>query len=471
MWMNDPNGMVYFQGEYHLFYQYNPDDTVWGPMHWGHAISRDLVNWQHLPIALYPDENGTIYSGSAVIDWHNTAGLGKEAMIAVFTQVNGDRQSQSFAYSNDRGRTWEKYEGNPVIPATDDFRDFRDPKVFWYGDQESGHWVMAVSGGPTILFYTSSDLKNWKPSGGFGFGYGANGNVLETPDLFQLPVDGGPETRWVLTAGVASGGPAGGTGTQYFIGGFDGQTFTSENPKDTVLWSDFGADYYAAQSWNDEPNGRRLMVGWMNNWQYATDIPTSTWRGTFTAPRELSLVKTLDGIRLVQQPIPELKNLRCEHWAWNDGTVTPGTNLLSDLRGETLEIDAEFQIKSQVDCFGFCVRKGEGEYTTIGYRVEDKQLFVDRTHSGGSDFNDGFARCHSADMAPVESVIRMHIFVDRSSLEVFGNDGLVVFSERIFPRKESLGLEIFTDGGDSVLNFLDVYELKAAIFMVLSNTN
>ena len=153
MWMNDPNGMVYFQGEYHLFYQYNPDDTVWGPMHWGHAISRDLVNWQHLPIALYPDENGTIYSGSAVIDWHNTAGLGKEAMIAVFTQVNGDRQSQSFAYSNDRGRTWEKYEGNPVIPATDDFRDFRDPKVFWYGDQESGHWVMAVSGGTTILFF------------------------------------------------------------------------------------------------------------------------------------------------------------------------------------------------------------------------------------------------------------------------------------------------------------------------------
>jgi fructan beta-fructosidase len=471
MWMNDPNGLVYYQGEYHLFYQYHPSDTLWGPMHWGHAVSRDLVNWQHLPIALYPDENGTIYSGSAVIDWHNTAGFGREAMIAIFTHVNGDCQSQSVAYSTDRGRTWDKYEGNPVIPSAQNLQDFRDPKVFWYDDQKCSHWVMAVSGGPTILFFTSPNLKNWRPSGEFGFGYGENGSVLETPDLFQLPVDGGPETRWVLTAGISSGGPAGGTGTQYFIGGFDGQVFISENPKDTVLWSDFGADYYAAQSWNDEPNGRRLMVGWMSNWQYATDIPTSTWRGTFTVPRELSLVKTLDGIRLVQQPVSELENLRCEHWAWNEGAVTPGSNILSDLCGETLEIDAEFQINSQVESFGFRVRKGEGEHTTIGYRVEDKQLFVDRTHSGQSDFNDDFACPLFTDMTPNDSVIGMHIFVDRSSLEVFGNDGLVVFSERIFPRKESLGLEIFTEGGDIVLNFLDVYELKAATFGVLADTS
>ena len=257
--MNDPNGLVYYQGEYHLFYQYHPGSSVFGLMHWGHAVSRDLVNWQHLPIALYPDDVGAIFSGSAVIDWNDTAGFGKEAMVAVFTHDKAGRQMQSLAYSTDRGQTWTKYGANPVIEPPKNIKNFRDPKVFWYDEGGgAGHWVMAVAAGDIILFYTSPDLKNWTPSGGFGLGFGSTAGVWETPDLFKLPVDGGPESRWVLTVGLGGGAPAGGTGVQYFIGDFDGKTFTSENPKSTVLWADYGADFYAAQGWNDAPNGRHL---------------------------------------------------------------------------------------------------------------------------------------------------------------------------------------------------------------------
>ena len=321
-WMNDPNGLVYYDGEYHLFYQHNPDDTVWGPMHWGHAVSNDLVNWQYLPIALYPDEIGTIFSGSAVVDWQDTAGFGAEALVAIFTHAAGNRQMQSLAYSTDRGRTWQKYDGNPVIEPPNNIRNFRDPKVFWYDENGGvGHWVMSVAAGNIILFYTSPDLVNWESSGGFGLGYGAMCGVWETPDLFELPVDGGPETRWVLAVGIGGCAPGGGSGVQYFVGDFDGEAFTSENPKDTVLWADFGADFYAAQSWSDAPEDRRIWLAWMNNWPYAQDIPTSTWRGAFTIPREVALTTTPQGIRLAQQPVPELAERRGEHRHWENETV------------------------------------------------------------------------------------------------------------------------------------------------------
>ena len=323
-WMNDPNGLVYFEGEYHLFYQYHPESNLWGPMHWGHAVSADLVNWQHLPIALYPDERGMIFSGSAVVDWEDTAGFGKKAMIAVFTYNNhtyNDEhrvEDQNIAYSKDRGRTWTKYNGNPVVPHPGDLKDFRDPKVFWYQD----HWVMLLAAGDKVLFYTSSNLKEWDQSGSFGGGgYGSTDGVWETPDLFQLPVTNASDSRWVLTVGLGNGGPAGGSATQYFIGDFDGKNFTSENPKDTVLWADHGTDYYAPQAWNDEPHGRRIMIGWMSNWQYANLTPASTWRGMFSIPRELSLTQTEDGIRLVQNPIPELQSLRGTHTHRQNETI------------------------------------------------------------------------------------------------------------------------------------------------------
>ena len=465
-WMNDPNGLVYYAGEYHLFYQYNPDDTVWGPMHWGHAVSRDLVNWQHLPIALFPDENGTIFSGSAVIDWHNTAGFGEEAMIAIFTHDRSGRQSQSLAYSTDIGRSWTKLTGNPVLKPPSNIRNFRDPKVFWYGSPETGHWVMAVSGGSAILFFSSPDLKNWTPTGGFGFGYGATEGVWETPDLFPLPVDGGADTRWVLNVGVANGSPAGGSGTQYFTGSFDGETFTSENPKDTILWADFGADFYAAQSWNEISSGRRVWLGWLNNWRYATAIPTTTWRGAFTLPRELSLAATPDGIRLVQQPIPELEKLRGKPWDWQNETITPGVNLLSGLSGETLEIRAEFQITPNMDAsrLGFRVWSGNGGHATIGYTTKSHTLFIDRAECGQTEFSPAFPGVHIAQMDPQDGLIRLHIFVDRASVEVFGNDGLVAVSNQIFPCARSSGIELFADGGPVQANHLTIYPLTQADF-------
>lgn len=458
-WMNDPNGLVYYRGEYHLFYQYHPDNANWGPMHWGHAISRDLVNWEHLPIALYPDDNGTIFSGSAVIDWQSTAGFGKEAMVAIFTHDRGGVQSQSLAYSTDQARTWMKYPGNPVLSPPNNLSDFRDPKVFWYGKPDAGHWVMALAADNMILFYTSPDLTHWTSSGGFGSGYGSTSNVWETPDLFELSIDGTLETCWVLTVGVQGGGPARGSATQYFVGAFDGTTFTSENPKDTVLWADFGADFYAAQSWNDEPNRRRIMLGWMSNWRYANVTPSTTWRGMFSLPRELSLTRTIAGIRLVQQPIPELMNLRSGHRHWEDETILPGENILAGLQGDSFEIVTDFQVDSRVESFGFRVRVGNGEETIIAYSPRKQKVFLDRTRSGRSDFHPGFAGIHFADLALVNGCLRLHIFVDRSSVEVFANDGLVTFSDSIFPSAGSLGIELFSQDGVTQLVALDFYRL------------
>jgi fructan beta-fructosidase len=284
--------------------------------------------------------------------------------------------------------------------------------------------------------------------------------------LFELPVDDGHIRRWVLTVGIQGSGPAGGSGTQYFVGTFNGKTFTSENPKDTILWADFGADYYAAQSWSDEPTGRRIMIGWQNNWNYSGVIPASTWRGSFSLPRQLTLTQTNSGIRLVQKPIYELQTLRSAHQHWHDEIITPERNLLSNVKSQTREIIAEFQVNPVADRFGFRVCVGAKEATTIGYNVKQAKLFVDRTHSGQSDFHPGFASLHLADLILNKDIFRLHIFVDRTSVEVFGNDGLVVFSENIFPSEQSQGLELFTEGGAVTLKSLDVYQLNPAGFLV-----
>jgi fructan beta-fructosidase len=470
-WMNDPNGLVYYAGEYHIFYQYNPEDTIWGPMHWGHAVSRDLINWQHLPVALYPDENGTIFSGSAVVDWRNTAGFGNEALVAVFTHDQNGRQSQSLAYSTDKGRTWTKYAGNPVLQPPKNIRNFRDPKVFWYGEPETGHWVMAVTGGNVILFFTSPDLKTWESTGGFGFGYGSTTGVWETPDLFPLPIDGGSERRWVLTVGVGDGGPAGGTGTQYFIGSFDGKTFTSDNPKDTTLWADFGADFYAAQSWSDAPDGRRVWLGWMNNWRYAASIPTSTWRGAFTIPRDLSLKTTLDGIRLIQQLIPEFYILQGEQQVWKNQRITRARQY--PLPASRLEIFAEFQIIPNMlaNRLGLRLITDNAEATTIGYTTKSQTLYIDRSECRDSGLNPAFAGVHMAQLAPENDVIRLHILIDQSSVEVFANDGQLVLTDQLFPCTANSYLEIFSDGGEATLNALEIHKLQPARFTISSDVD
>ncbi len=464
-WMNDPNGLVYYKGEYHLFYQYHPESDLWGPMHWGHAVSPDLVHWEHLPIALFPDENGMIFSGSAVEDKNNTAGFGMEALVAIFTHHQDGRQSQSLAYSTDSGRTWTKYPANPVLSAPNDTPDFRDPKVIWYGEKENGHWVMCLAVRDRISFYASPDLIHWTHSGDFGPGYGSTAGVWETPELFELLL-GSEETRWVLVVGVQDGSPVGGSGTQYFIGKFDGSVFTSENPPETVLWADYGADYYAAQCWNNEPNGRRLMIAWMNNWKYAWFIPSSGRRGVFSLIHELSLARTQHGIRLVHKPIPELQKLRDKHFHWQDETLQPGINLLSEARGESLEIIAEFSLTQETGVFGFRVRVGEDEHTEIRYEAKDQKLVVDRARSGRVDFHEEFGRIHSVNLTPTGDSLRLNIFVDSTSVEVFANGGSVVFTESIFPSRESQGLELFTEGGNLLLKSLDIFHLHPATFQM-----
>ena len=255
-WMNDPNGLVYYEGEYHLFYQHNPAAAVWGPMHWGHAVSRDLVHWENLPIALYPDAIGAIWSGTVVVDADNTSGLVPGGgLVALFSYEN---QTQGAAFSTDRGRTWQMYASNPILPALE--TDFRDPKVIWH--QPTARWVMVISAKQVIKFFTSENLLDWEFASDFG-DWGFYGGVWEVPDLFPLSVDG--QEKWVLIVSINPGGPAGGNGTRYYIGDFDGQTFTNDYPG-TLTWLDYGADNYAGTTWNNAQDGRRLFAGWMSNW-------------------------------------------------------------------------------------------------------------------------------------------------------------------------------------------------------------
>lgn len=463
-WMNDPNGMVYYDGEYHLFYQYHPNSTNWGPMYWGHAVSRDLVHWEHLPIALKPDEHGYIFSGSAVVDWNNTSGLGTDPknppLIAIFTHAK-DKQVQSLAYSNDKGRTWETYSGNPVManPPTD---NWRDPKVFWH--DETKEWVMILAAGQKVMLYTSPNLKVWTYVSEFGKPNGAADGIWECPDLFALPVDGNPnKKKWVLAVSINNGAVAGGSGMQYFVGRFDGKKFTNDNPPSTVLWVDYGADFYAGVTWSDAPsnNDGRLWLSWMSNWQYANDTPTSTWRSAYSIVRKIELKTLPEGVRLIQKPIPQLEQLRKSVKSVNNQEILPGNETLSDVSGDTLEIVAEFQVDSNTtaDEFGFKVRKGANEQTTIGYNRKKSSLFVDRSESGVSTFNDQFAKVHAAPLTVQNQKLKMHLFVDRSSVEVFGNDGEKVITDQIFPDPSSLGLELYAKSGKVTLTSLQIYSL------------
>ena len=308
--MNDPNGMVFYEGEYHLFYQHYPDDNVWGPMHWGHTVSQDMVNWKHMPIALYPDELGYFFSGSAVIDWQNTSGLGtvdNPPMVAIYNYHEPvgaedpdrtDFQYQGIAFSLDKGRTWTKYDNNPVL-NNPGIRDFRDPKVMWF--EPTQRWIMTLAVKDHISFYSSPDLISWTHESDFGLEVGGHGGVWECPDLFALQVDDSDEVKWVLLVSINPGGPAGGSATQYFVGEFDGASFIMDpsfapqvtppagSDEERAVWMDYGPDNYAGVTWSDVPDsdGRRLFIGWMSNWSYSQVVPTTVWRSAMTVPREL----------------------------------------------------------------------------------------------------------------------------------------------------------------------------------------
>ncbi len=437
-WMNDPNGMVFFEGEYHLFYQYYPDSTVWGPMHWGHAVSEDLIQWDHLPIALYPDSLGYIFSGSAVIDWDNSSGLGANGqapMIAIFTHHNmeGEKsnsstfQYQSIAYSTDKGRTWTKYKSNPVI-ENPGIRDFRDPKVIWSEEYEK--WVMVFAAYDKALFYTSDNLIDWERTGMFGIE--GDDRLWECPDLFPIKVEGSNETKWILITSIQQKGPNGGTATSYFVGEFDGSSFIGNSKEQK--WLDYGTDNYAFVTWSDIPeeDGRRLGIGWMSNWQYAQVVPTSPWRSAMTMPRELKLFNHDNNYILHSTIVDELNVLREKSILFDQKTYEESKVLIDDLSKDAYELYFKFEIPKK-GLINVEISNSTEEELNIGYNVSDQTYFIDRTFAGKDEFSEVFADYHLGEARYEKTNVEMRIIVDRSSIELIADNGRCVMTDIYFP--------------------------------------
>ena len=453
-WMNDPNGMVYKDGEYHLFYQHNPYGSKWGNMHWGHAISKDLINWEHRPDAITPDALGTIFSGSAVVDTDNTAGFGAGAIVAIYTQ-NSDRQVQSIAYSTDNGRSFTKYENNPVL--TSDARDFRDPKVFWH--KETQRWIMLLAVGQEMQIFSSSNLKDWAFESSFGEGQGAHGGVWECPDLFELPVDGTNEKKWVLLCNLNPGGPFGGSATQYFVGTFNGKEFANESPSQTK-WMDWGKDHYAAVTWSDAPDNRRIAIAWMSNWQYANDVPTSQYRSPNSVPRDLSLF-TVDGETYLQSaPSPELLKLR--DISKKRSFKVNGTRTIKDMiAGNEGAYEIELTIENQyADVIGFRLYNDKGEEVDMQYDMTEKKFSMDRRKSGDVGFNENFPMLTWTAIESGKDELKLRLFVDKSSVEAFVDGGRFVMTNQVFPSEPYTHIDFYSKGGAYKVDSFVIYKLK-----------
>ncbi|MCE5198315.1 MAG: glycoside hydrolase family 32 protein [Armatimonadota bacterium] len=444
-WMNDPNGLVFFGGKWHMFYQHR--HPLAPAMSWGHAISTDLIHWEHVQPAILPDSQGMIFSGSAVVDKNDTSGFfgGKPGVVAIYTYHGADNyEDQAIAYSAD-GINFTKYEKNPVIPklkdipGQPDYKDFRDPKVFWH--EPTKRWIMVVAGG-LLRFYSSPNLRDWTFES-------INSNIeTECPDFYELPIDGSAENKkWVLSGG----------GRWYMLGKFDGKIFTPESDQ---IPMNYGVDCYASQTFSDVPDGRRIMISWLYWWAYK-DWPTQPWSGGgMTIPYELKLRTLSDGVRLVQEPVKETEALRGERKYWDNQTITPASNILDGMHGKTLELIAEFQPGSASE-FGVKMRKGKDEETIVGYRVADKKLFLDRSHSGLKTNPEIFDKVSDAPMELIDGKVKMRIFLDWSSVEVIGNDGAKLITHRILPSDASDGLEVYAKGGEAKLVSLNVYEMKS----------
>lgn len=451
MWMNDPNGMVWYDGDYHLFYQYYPDSTVWGPMHWGHATSHDLLHWQHQPIAIYPDSLGLIFSGSAIIDNENTAGFGKDAMVAVFTHHlmageqagKKDFQYQSIAYSNDHGRTFKKYDKNPVI-ANPGIKDFRDPKVIWH--EQSKSWILVLAAYDKVMFYQSKDLKSWKKSSEFGIE--GDKRLWECPDIFPLEVKNSHETKWVLIVSIQKDAPNGGTATSYFVGDFDGNTFKADPTQQK--WLDYGKDNYALVTFANEPNNKRIGIGWMSNWQYAQNVPTERWRSAMTLPRELTLWHKNKDYIIKSEPITSIQSLLTNTKAVHqDLYKTMTINPLSKIK---LKMDRPLSGNAYIR-----LSNANNQYLDIGYDGKKQMYYIDRRVAGINDFSKDFAGIHYGKPIGDNQSIDLTIYLDYASVELFADDGYCTMTEIFFPSSPFNQLQI---GTNSNVQHLEISDIK-----------
>lgn len=458
-WMNDPNGMFYKDGVYHLYFQYNPYGSMWANMTWGHSTSTDLTHWTYEGTAIVPDAWGAIFSGSCVVDKDNTAGFGKGAVVAFYTSAKstpwGDVQSQSMAYSLDNGKTFIKYEHNPILTSTE--RDFRDPKVFWYAPGK--HWVMMLAVGQEMQIYSSGNLKEWKKESSFGAMQGAHGGVWECPDLVEVAVEGSKEKKWVLICNLNPGGPFGGSAAQYFVGSFDGKKFVNESPTQTK-WLDWGKDNYATVTWSNAPAGRCIALGWMSNWQYANNVPTTQYRSANTLARDLTLYRVGGELYLKSKPSPEIKKARAEEKKIPTFEVKSNyevASLLADNKGAyEIEMTIENKGTSKID---FSLMNEKGEKVAMYYDVVRKQFVMDRSASGVVGFSRDFP---AVTIAPVRNTDQIHLrlFIDRSSVEAFGEEGEYVMTNLVFPAEPYNRMVFSSDKGSYIVKSMNVYRLQ-----------
>lgn len=459
-WMNDPNGLVYFQGWYHLFFQYNPYGSRWGNMSWGHAISRDLLHWRQLPVAIPQGRRSMIFSGSAVVDWHDTSGFGVGArapLVAIYTanpRHGPGAQTENLAYSTDGGQTWHKYAGNPVLDIG--LRNFRDPKVFWYAPRRE--WIMVVSRAAAreISFYASKNLKTWRHTGNFGPAGDTRG-VWECPDLFRLPVANRPgQFRWVLKVDVQQHHPGTGGGGQVFIGHFDGTTFRAAAQPPQAL--DLGEDYYASASWSNLPGGpgNVITLGWMDNWLYAQDAPTAPWRGAMAFPRRLSLRDQNGRDWLIQRPIAALAALRAARRQFGSFVAPAGRTLLTvPPLGAAHEIRARVLVGAR-GRFVFTIGSPDGRDVRIGYAAATGRFTVVR--SGHYRFSPSFDSRNSTRLPGRPRVIELDLIIDRSSVEAFVDRGELTVAERMFPRGGAYTVRVRSSGAR--IERMDLWRLR-----------
>ncbi len=488
-WMNDANGMFYKDGVWNLYYQYNPYGSKWGNMHWGHAVSRDLFHWTEKPAALARDTMGHIFSGSSVVDVNNTAGYGPGAIIAFYTSASEKNgQIQCMAYSTDNGLTFTKYEDNPILTPFDGLANFRDPKVFWYAPKQC--WFMIVSADKEMRFYKSHNLKDWTYISAFGKGYGAQPNQFECPDFFPMTVNG--KQKWVMIVNINPGCMFGGSATEYFVGDFDGKTFTCDDTPDVAKFLDYGKDHYATVTFYNAPDGRIVALPWMSNWQYANVTPIKQYRGANALPRDLKLYEKDGEYYVAADASKEVKRLRKQEKTVGSFT---GAKTLKNLFAKS---DGAFEIECDVtpnaaDIAGIDISNSKGEVTKVYFDMQAKRLVMDRTQSGLTDFGK-LAEPHEIEkeydlhehrgnntpMRQQNSVnyqndfalgtwgplalcngktYHLHIFVDNCSVEAFVDGGRISMTNLVFPTKPYNNLRFYSVGGQASFKNVKVYKL------------